>query len=163
MTSIETTSSLATLTSEMTKHKRARFALLARVGRQKKEVSQLREETEFYFGIATDLLALSTELVEFLQRAEATAPGLKAYNAVSTSRLHHSIKRLLRSYPSDSDLQKKWLSTLTSDGLATMVGVTADGYLSLSSTQVVNNVARVIEATKERRRKTSSASATTTR
>lgn len=150
MTSTATTSSLATAISEMEKHKRARFALLAKVGQRKREASAYRDEAEFYCGSVTELAALSAELVELLQRLEKRAPGLSPFTVEYTSRLHHSIRRLLRFWPQNSDSQERLANLLNSDGLETMLGVTAEGFLSLSSTQVVENVERVIALTKER-------------
>lgn len=132
----------------------AYYALLAKVGVRKREASAYRDEAEHYCGIVTELLALSTELVVFLQATEKRAPGLKPLTADSTFRLHRSIKQLLNFWPQNSDSQERLLTLLDSDGLATMTGSTADGYVSLSSDQVVGNVERIIAVTKELSRRT---------
>lgn len=149
MTRTATKLSLSTVVSQRDALKRDKFALLAKVGHRKKEASAYQDEAEFYCGIATELLALSVDLVEFLQRAEKRAPAVTPLSADATSRLHRSIKRLLRSWPPRSDSQERLLSLLKSDGLATMIATTEEGYVTLSSDQIVGNVARIIAATKE--------------
>lgn len=142
----------------MVRLKREKFVLLAKVGQRKREASAYREEAEFYCGNATELLALSVDLIRALQLLEKELPQLRAGTVEATSRLHQSIKQLLRFWPQNSDSQERLVNLLNSDGLATMVGVTADGYVSLSSTQVVENVARVIALTKVPDQKQSSPS-----
>lgn len=155
MTKTGTKFNLRTALLEMEKQKRARFALLAMVGVRKREASQLREEMLLYYTTATELAALSVELLAFLQRAEATAPQISPLVAESTFTAHRSIKRLLNFSAQNSESQQRLVTLLNSDGLETMMGVTGDGYLSLSSDQIIGNVARVIEVTKARSRKVS--------
>jgi len=163
MTSTATNSCSITPISKTEKLKSDKFALLAMVGRRKKEVSQLQEETDVYFITVTELLAASVEQLTFLQASEATNPHIAPLVLRATSRVHRSIKRLLNYYPKNSASEKRLLDLLTSGGLETMIGVTAEGYLSLSTDQILRNVERCIEVTKEASQKASRTSATRTR
>lgn len=134
---------------------RAKFALLAQVGRLKKEVSAYQEAEEVYSGIVTELLAVSTGLVLLLQDLDKRAPVLKPASVHYTSRLHRLLKRLLNFCPQATDSQERLLNLLSSDGLGTMLDVTGDGYLSLSTGQILANVERAIEASREQTRRQS--------
>lgn len=157
-----TASSWTTPLSEMEKQKRARFALLAMVGRLKKEASAYREAEEVYSGIATDLLVDFVGLTLLLQRLDQRLPALKPASAYYTSRLHRSLKQLLRFSPQATDSQERLLNLLSSDGLETMLDVSEEGWLSLSTDQILGNVVRAIEASKEQPQKQSSNSTATT-
>jgi hypothetical protein len=74
MTANAMISSSDSLTSQLAEQKRARFALLAKVGHLKKGASQLHEEADFYSTIVTELLALSTEQLQLLEQLEQETP-----------------------------------------------------------------------------------------
>jgi hypothetical protein len=133
---------------ERTRLVRDKFALLARVGVRKREALASQEEAEFYYSIVTELLALSGDLLEFLQKAETKAPSLRGYVTENTSRYHALIKRLLNHWPSSTASRNRALNLLDSDGLARVLAPTPDGYVSLSSDLILENVARAIEAIK---------------
>jgi hypothetical protein len=125
---------------------RDKFALLAMVGRRKREALASQEEAEFYYSIVTELLALSGDVLEFLQRAETKAPSLKGYVAENTSRYHDLIQRLLQFWPTSSASKERALNLLDSDGLERVLASTPDGYVSLSTDLILANVERAIEA-----------------
>ena len=125
---------------------RDKFALLAKVGVRKREALASQEEAEFYSTIVTELLALSGDLLEFLQRAEQKAPSLRGYVAENTSRYHDLIQRLLSYYPQSLASRERALNLLDSDGLERVLATTPDGYVSLSSDLILENVERAIEA-----------------
>ena len=134
--------------SEMEKQKRARFALLARVGHQKREVSQLHEEADFYSSIATGLLALSTELLTSLEAVEAEHPALKLDLVTQVAKHTSLLKRLLSYWPQNITSEQRFLELLDSDGVAISTDTLDDVYVSPSMDRMVRNVARAIEVTK---------------
>lgn len=142
----------------MKKLKRDKFALLAKVGHRKREVSLLQDEADFYCGSAIGLHALLADQQQLLEMlAEATGnPHLKGRVADFISRHNQLIRPLLNFWPSGSESQQRLLSLLGSDGLAKVMESTREGYVSLSTTQVLRNVELAIEATKDSSRKTSS-------
>ena len=144
-----TQSNSTTQTSEKARQKQANSARLAKVATLKKKASAYREERDFYYGIVTELLAPLGEAVEFLQAAEKDAPALKALVARITSQQHHSVKQLLRYWPQNTESQSKISALLDADGLGNLLEDTADGYVSLSSDLILENAARIIEATKK--------------
>lgn len=143
---------------------RDKFALLAKVGRLKREVSQLREEVKFYSSSATELAAVSVEQLGVLQPlAEAVGEAeLKMEVAVITSRHLLWMRKLLKHWPSDSECQQKLLALLESEGPQRLMASTPDGYATLSTGLILNNVAQIIEATRELPRRASSHSTTRT-
>lgn len=144
------TSSRNSRVSEKRKLVRDKFALLAMVGRVKKEVSQLQDEADFYSTIATDLVALSEDQLELLQQIEKQADSDQMTDLVIdlTSQFHHLIRRLLSFYPQRTKSQERYSRMLGSDGLARVLADTPDGYVSLSTDQILENVERVIDLTK---------------
>jgi hypothetical protein len=126
---------------------RDKFALLAKVGVQKRRASRFQDETEFYYTTATELLAISGDLLDLLQRLEPEHPELKGLLSDHTSRYHRSIRRLLGFWGKDIESQERSLKLLDSDGLARVLADTPDGYVSLSSDLILRNVERAIEAT----------------
>lgn len=136
--------------SEMKKLKGQKFALLARVGHQKKKASVLHEEATFYSTIVTELLASSGEALEFLvSNPDLTIPHNKLRVAQFGSRRLRLIKRLLSYWPPDTESQQRLWSLLTSAGLGMDLVRTSEGSVTLSMDRILNNVARTIEATKE--------------
>lgn len=156
MTNIVTISNSPTDHSQTENRKGEKFALLARVGAQGRKASQFRDEAIFYCGIVTELLALFTEVVTFLQRAEKHTPQLAPFVAVITSRQHHLVKRILGHWPTNSESRLRAQTLLESDGLGPLLGSTEDGYVSLSSDLILENVERIIVATRMRNQKPSS-------
>jgi hypothetical protein len=134
--------------SEMEKQKRARFALLARVGHQKREVCQLHEEADFYSSIATELLALSTELLTSLEAVEEEHPLVKSDLVIQVSRHTSLLKRFLSYWPQNITSEQRYLELLDSDGVAISTDVSDDVYVSPSMDRMLRNVARAIEVTK---------------
>lgn len=127
-----------------------------------KVVSAYQESETVFAGIATDLLALSVELVTCLQLMEARAPAIKPVSLRATSRLHRSIRQLLSFWPQHSDSQERLLTLLASGGLEKMVDITPEGLPSLSTDQILDNVVRAIEVSRARNQKQSSSSAART-
>lgn len=144
-----TQSNLTTQTSEKAKHSPAYYALLAKVGHQKRKALAYRDERDFYYGIVTELLVPLGEAVEFLQQSEKKVPTLRPLVSSVTSQQHHSVRRLLNFWPQGTESRQKILDLLDADGLATVLGTTADGYLSLSSDLILENVERIIDPTKK--------------
>jgi hypothetical protein len=135
--------------SEMEKQKRARFALLARVGHQKKEVCQLHEEADFYSSIVTELLALSTELLTSLEAVEDQHPALKFDLVTQVSKHTSLLKHLLSFWPQNITSEQRFLELLDSDGVVMATDISDDVYVSPSMDRMVKNVERAIEVTKQ--------------
>lgn len=147
MTALATRSSPTTATSEKESLKRAKFALLAMVGRHKRQASRFQEETEFYCGIVTELLALSVVQNQLVQEIADRAPRLKGLSSEHTSQLHNLVRKIHDFWPSDGESQQRLLELLASPGLEMVQGTTPDGYLSLSTDLILANVERAIAAT----------------
>lgn len=128
---------------------RDKFALLAKVGHNKRKASAYQDEAEFYFTTATESLAILGELLDFLQSLEKKDSRLAPFVAKHTSKQHHLIRTLLSYWPKNSDSQERLLTLLDSDGLVTMLDTTPDGYSTLSTDLILENVARCIAATSE--------------
>lgn len=143
-----------TATYPTEKLRRDKFALLAKVGHLKRVASRSAEETEFYYTTATEALALLAEALRQLASIEREAGSRNPGLVDITSRHHHLIRRLSSYWPQNSESQQRILNLLESDGLATVMGVTSDGYASLSSDLILENVARAIEVMKERNQRT---------
>lgn len=158
MTSIATRSNSTTRDSRMERLVRDKFALLARVGHQKRKALASLEEMEFYYGIATELLALLVEAVELLQVVEKAEPALSKHVGTITSRQHHLIRKILRYWPPGTESQERILNLLDLDGLEKVLGTTPDGYVTLSGGLILENVARIIGATREQAQNQSSGS-----
>ena len=138
------------LISQLGEQKRARFALLAKVGHQKKEVSQLHEEADFYSTIATELLALSTEQLHLLEKMELLLNKEAQVSLVEISSRHTKLtKRLLSFWPRSTASQSRIFEVLDSVGVAMATDTSEEGYVSPSMDQILNNVARAIEVTKK--------------
>lgn len=128
---------------------REKFALLAKVGQRKREALAYQEAEEFYFTTATEALALSGELLVVLHEAVGEwSPEWQALVADQTSRYHLLLRNLLSFWPKNSDSQDRLLNLLNSDGLERFLETTPEGYISLSSDQIIENVERIIEATR---------------
>lgn len=141
--------SLTTAISEMKKQKRARFALLAMVGHRKKEASRLQDEADFYSTTATEALAALEDAATLLAELGQQGSPEAMKGAVDLTSVRFRLARqLLNFWPTGTTSEDRLWKVLGSDGLATILEDTPEGYLSLSSTQWVNNVARAIEATK---------------
>lgn len=125
------------------------YALLARVGHQKKKASQFQDETAFYIGIVIELLALSVEQNDLLQALAGKLVPLKGLSSEHTSQLHNLVKKLHSFWPTNIESQERLLNLLACDGLGKLQGTTPDGLLSLSTDRILRNVAQIIEATKE--------------
>lgn len=146
--------------SAMEKVVRAKFALLAKVGRQKREASLLRDEVTFYSSSVTALAAVSVEQLGVLQDLadRVDSPQLKAAVADITSRHLIWMRKLLKHWPNDSECQQKLSELLESDGPQRLMASTPEGYATLSTGLILGNVERIIVATRERRRRASSPS-----
>lgn len=148
MTQLATASSSTTPTSQTAVPKQEKFVLLAKVGRAKKEASRYRDEAEFFssFAIAT-LVALEELRKAVVSTAPSPELALAVVDAESTQRA--LTMQLLDSWPQNSESRERFSRVLGSAGLARMMTVTDDGYLSLSMDPILENVATVIEAIKE--------------
>lgn len=142
----------------MAKVVRDKFALLAKVGRQKREASQLRDEVTFYSSSVTELAAVSVEQLAVLQDLadRVDSPQLKAAVADITSRHLIWMRKLLKHWPKDLECQQKLLGLLESGGPQRLMASTPEGYATLSTGLILSNVERIIEATRERRQRASS-------
>lgn len=151
MTVIASKSTSTSATSRMEKLSRDKYVLLAKVGHRKREALAYQEAEEFYSSIVTELLALSVAQTELLQDIadRADSPSLRRAVAADTSRLHRLTKRLLSFWPKNSDSQKRVSDLLESAGVAKLLTDTEDGYVTLSTGQILANVARAIGLTKE--------------
>lgn len=141
-------SDLLSAISERDKQKAARFALLARVGRQKREASLLHDEAETYCSSVIELVALSTALLRQLEAAEETDKSLSRSVVTLSSRHSQLIRHLLNSLPLAMISRERVLRMLNSAGLATATDITEEGYVSPSSDQILRNVVRAIGITK---------------
>lgn len=148
-----TLSSSSTKDSEKVKLKREKYAHLARVGHQKRRALAFQDAEEFYFTIATEQVALLREQLEEALELEKQMKAPSPAVAKATSRLTHLTRRLLHFWPRNSESQQRISLLLDSAGLATMMAVTDEGYLTLSSDQILGNVERIIALTKERNQK----------
>ena len=157
-----TKSSLSTPISETERQSPDSSAPLVTEEAPAKLVSAYQESETVFAGIATDLLALSVELVTFLQHMEVRAPAVKPVTLRATSRVHRSLRQLLNFWPQRTDSQERLLTLLASAGLERMVDITPSGLPSLSTDQILSNVARAIEVSKARNQKQSSNSAVPT-
>lgn len=142
-------SSSTTETSPMKKLKREKFALLARVGHHKRNLSALQDEANFYSTIVTALLADYEVALRSLEAEDLSALDRKQIVMELTSRRLHLTRQLLNfSPPSSESLDRIW-NLLNSDGLATSLVTTPEGWLSLSSDLILGSVERAIEVTKQ--------------
>lgn len=162
MTTSKTTSPPSSQDLVTRKLVRDKFALLAQVGREKRAALALQDEATFYSSIVTDLLVAQGELLERLQADAKIDPELVALASEHTSRFHRLTKQLLSFWPANSVSQERILTLLNSDGLAKVLDSTQDGYLTLSTDLILENVERAIEATKGKSLRQSPASTATT-
>ena len=155
MTQKHTPSQASTLTSEMVKLRRDKFVLLAKVGQRKKEASQFRDEAMFYYGTVTELLVALGEAMALLREMHPPESGNKK---VSDLMCQHTqlIKQLLSFWPQHSESQERALALLDSAGLGMVTGLTEDGYVIPSTALILENVERIIAATKAQNQKPSS-------
>lgn len=148
MSTTKTASLSNTETPPKVPHKRERFALLAQVGRLKKEVSQLHDEADFYSLIATELLALSRVQLTLAEEKETASGTMDASLIAPASRLLVLTKALLRFYPETSTSRERTSRLLESNALAMVTDTSPEGYVTPSMTLLLRNVERAIVATK---------------
>lgn len=130
---------------------KAKFALLARVGHLKRKASQSHEQANFYSSIVTELLAVSGEESSLPRQAE-DSPETLLKRAELKSRRLHLIQQLLDFSPRSLESQETHWKLLTSAGLEKEIVVTRDGFLTLSSGLILDNVELLIAATKAQSR-----------
>lgn len=135
--------------SEIKRLRSRLFALLARVGHQKRKALAYQEEAEHYYSIATEALAGLAELLEFMEILGESNPRVKELLSDHVSRQHQLVREMLGFWPRNTDSQERALSLLDSDGLVNLLEDTGEGYWSLSSDQILRNVERSIEASME--------------
>ena len=129
---------------------REKFALLAKVGHAKRKASAYQEAEEFYSSIATEALAVSTELLLYLQEYTGQgSPEFDRFVASYTSRQHNLVRSITSFWPKNSDSQERALAMLDSDGLLPMIEHSDEGYVSLSMDQILSNVELAIAASTE--------------
>lgn len=154
MSQQKTQSSSTTPASEKGNHKQGYFVLLAKVGALKRKLFRYQEETEHYSTTAIELLVLSTELLRLLE--EQDLRGLSKRKLLRLSSKHTRLTRNITHYYPPSMESRERLSTLLNcDGLEMAMDTTEEGYVSPSMDQILRNVGRALEVTKESRQKTS--------
>ena len=150
MTTLSTTSLENTTPSGTTKLVSEKFALLARVGHQKKKLSASLEETTYYSGIVSELHALVADMLAAIQDLpEKTFPLEKELEF--KLRQKNLVKNLLYTFPEDSEFRTLRSRLLTSAGLESAVTLTSDGWLTPSTALTLDLVALSLGATKEER------------
>lgn len=159
-TNTSSTLNLSTPPSVKGSRGREYYALLAMVGRRKREALAYQEAEEHYYTIATELHANLTGLLSLLQPLAERHAALRPLVAEHTSRLHSSTRSMLNFWSKNSTSQERVLNLLDSDGLKQMLGSTPDGFVCLSTDLILENVARAIGATKEEIQSPSSDSTT---
>lgn len=141
-----TTYSQNTADSQTEKLVSQKFALLAKVGHQKKKLSESLGEAILYSGIVSELLA---ELKELTQEQEDRTPLQKQASLERALRLRNLTRELFENWPKDSELSSLRYNLLTSAGLENEVTLSEDGCVSLSSTRGIELLGMSIGATKE--------------
>ena len=145
-----------TQTSKTKRRDPGYFALLARVGHQKRAASALQDEANFYSSTATELHALLRDAFSLLEQVDGLPPETRKKTIELTSKWYRLVGQQLAFWPSNSESQDRALKLLTSDGLVKEIVLTPDGLLSLSSDRILRNVESAIEVTKELSQRTSS-------
>ena len=145
---MSTKSDSRTATSEMAKVKSAKFALLARVGVLKREASALHGEADNFSSNVTELVALSTDMLTLLEAVEERDKTLSQDVLTLSSRHTQLMQHILYSLPPSMASRERVWKMLSSDGLATAMDITEEGYVSPSSAQILRNVVRAIGITK---------------
>lgn len=159
----ETASSLTSDTSKMVKLKRDKFALLAKVGHLGREVSALHDEADHYSSIATELLAVSSELLTLLEEQEEENQKTNPYLVIPASRLTSLTQKLLNYWPKGSKSQDRVYEMLDSDGVVTVTDTSEEGFVYPSMDLILKNVGRAIGASREQSPRRSSSFETLTK
>lgn len=150
MSQLKTQSSSTTPTSGMGNHKRGYFALLAKVGALKRKLSLYLGEMEHYSTTAIELLVLSSELLRLLE--EQDLRGLSKRKLLRLSSKHTRLTRCITHYYTPSTESQERLSTLLNyDGLEMAMDTSEEGYVSPSMDQILRNMGRALEVTREER------------
>lgn len=132
---------------ERDKLKRDKFALLAMVGHRKREASRYQEEAEFWSGCVIETLAVLRDAMDKLRKEHPTEEGDKEMIKLM-SRHSRLIRQLTSYFPPDTTSQLRLSALLESVGLERVTASTEEGYVFLSSDLILENVERIIEATK---------------
>lgn len=148
-TSTNTKSSKSSPTLKKESLVRDKFALLAMVGRRKREALAYHEAEEFYSTIVSEQHANLAALLSSLRPLAERSPALAELLSFHTSRLHHSTKKLLSYWPKNTASQETLWNLLASEELSQTLATTPDGYVSLSTDQILDNVVLAIGATQE--------------
>lgn len=136
---------MTTLDSQTKKLVSQKFALLARVGVEKRKALGFQEEAEFYFTTAIEALVILEDVLVFLNRAAVRAPSLQPLVNEYESRQRDLIRQLLNYWPKDTESQSRLLNLLDSDGVASHLGYTPEGFVSLSSDQIIESLEQILE------------------
>lgn len=142
--------------------KRDKFALLAKVGHAKRAHSVLQAETELYCTTATELLAISMELLALLESEEESKGEMNLNAVIPVSRLYRCVQKISNFCVTDTASEQRMLRLLESDGAVMAMDTCNEGYASPSMDLMLKNVARAIVASKGSSPKTSSKCATPT-
>ena len=145
----EKKSNSSMMISQMESQKRARFALLAKVGIQKRALSRSRAEADFYCSLVTELLAVSGAQYKLLERLEEK--GVKQLSPslfILGLKLNRSMQQLLSYWPEDTESQARLSQLLDSAGVAMLSETTPDGWPSPSQALILKNVERAIEVSR---------------
>lgn len=146
-------SSLSTKTYKKGKQGPAKSALHAEVAHLRQELSQSRAEMEFYFSSVTESLALLEEVrAGLVAREQETGQPDPLLGSIAL-RHQQLADSLIQYWPAGLECQERALKLLELDGLVPVMGTTHDGYASLSSDLILENVARAIALTKEHSQK----------
>jgi len=145
----DTKSSLKTPIYKTEKLVRDKFALLAMVGHRKRKALAYREAEEFYSTIVSEQHATLVELLVVLKSLAEVVPALNEVVTKHTSVLHRLTRMMLNFWPKNLDSQATLLSLLGSKELRPLLAYTPDGYVSLSTDLILDNVERAIGATAE--------------
>jgi len=113
-----------------------------------KQRSRYPSETEFYYSSVTECLALLEALrAGLVEREKETGKADPLLHSISP-RHANLMKSLINYYPTGSASQERAWDLLECDGLKEHVGTTPDGYVSLSTDLILENVERAIALTK---------------
>lgn len=143
-----TTCSESTAPSATMKLVSQKFALLAKVGHQKRKHSELLGETEFYSGIVSELLVLVEDMLSVM---EAMPDETMNRSAELSFRLVRKklVNKLLTFYPKDLDLLNLRWDLLTSDGLENVLMFSQGEWPIQSPAQTLDLVGLSLGATRE--------------
>ena len=132
--------------SPMRKLVSQKFALLAKVGAAKRKASGFQAEAEFYCTSVTEALAVLEDALIFMNDVAEAVPKLRPLVNDYESRQRSLIRGMLNYWPKDTESQLRLSTLLESDGVASHLDTTPEGYISLSCDQILKSLGQIIEA-----------------